>query len=172
MTNSKIQHYGPFVARVLFALLFLISALGMLTNIGGTIGYFSSFGIPLAGLVLIIVLIAKIGGALMVATGIHAREGAWILIAFTVLTILIAHTTADQLIQALKNLAIIGGLLMIVVHGEGPISLAKKCPCPVCKASGGTHKEPEVSAAGGVCNCGNCSACKASRKHSHENKND
>ena len=171
MTNSKIQHYGPLVARVLFALLFIVSALGMLINIGGTVGYFSSYGIPLAGIVIVIVLLAKIGGALMVATGIHAREGAWILIAFTAGTILIAHTEAGQLIQALKNLAIIGGLLMIVVHGEGPISLAKKCPCPVCKTSDGTNKKPEVSAAGGVCNCGNCDTCKASRESSHRDHN-
>ena len=165
MTHTKIQHYGPLVGRVLLALLFVVSGFGMLTNISGTAGYFASIGIPLAGLVVILVILVKFAASAMLILGIHAREGAWALIVFTALTIFIAHTGEGQMVMALKNVSIIGGLLMVAVHGAGPVSLADKCPCPKCKAK---HK---VSAAGGVCNCGNCEECRKA-KAAKEGMND
>lgn len=133
MTHSKIYSYGPLTARLLIAALFLISGFGMLMHFSGTVAYFVSLGIPVATLALIIVLAVKLGGGLMVATGIHAREGAWALIVFTLLTIVIAHIGEGQMVNALKNLAIVGGLLMIALGGPGPMSFAHKCPCPRCK---------------------------------------
>lgn len=156
------HQYGPLVGRVLLALLFLISGLGILANLSGTAGYYAALGIPLAMLVVILVIVVKLAGSLMVITGIHAREGAWALIGFTLLTILIAHTGEGQMINALKNLSIIGGLLLVALHGAGPKSLHHKCPCPKCKV-----RKAGVSAAGGVCNCGNCAECKTAKGESH-----
>jgi len=156
MTHSKIFSYGPLAARLLLALLFLVSGFGMLTNFGGTVGYFSTVGIPIAALAVVLVLIVKLGGGLMVATGIHAKEGAWALIVFTLLTIVIAHIGEGQMINALKNLAIVGGLLMIALGGPGPMNWSKKCPCPRCKhgkAAGG------VCQPAGMCMCGTCEEC-------------
>ena len=144
MTHSKIQHYGPVVGRSLLALLFIVTGLGILTNIPATAGYYTTLGIPAAALVAIVVLLIKLGAGGMLVAGVHAREAAWVLIVFVIGTILIAHTGQGQLIPFLKNLAIIGGLLLIAVHGAGPISWEKKCPCPVCKA-----KRGESSSAGG-----------------------
>ncbi|PCI28573.1 LysR family transcriptional regulator [Candidatus Kaiserbacteria bacterium] len=157
MIHSKIQHYGPLVGRVLLALLFLVSAFGMLTNFGATASYFGSIGIPMATIAVLVALTVKIGGGLMVALGVHARVGAMALIGFTLATIFFAHLGAGQMIPALKNLAIVGGLLLIVVNGAGSMSLRDKCPCPRCKGS-------KMSAAGGVCNCGYCEACLAAKK--------
>ncbi len=157
MIHSKIKSHGPLVGRVLLALLFLVSAFGMLTNFAATVSYFGSIGIPMATIAMLVVLAMKIGGGLMVALGVHAREGAMILILFTLGTILFAHLGAGQMIPALKNLAIVGGLLLVAAHGAGPMSLKDKCPCPRCKGS-------KMSAAGGVCNCGFCEACLAAKK--------
>jgi len=162
MTHSKIQHYGPLVARVLLALLFIVSGAGVLMNLSGTASYFAALGIPMAMIVAILVVIVKIGGGLMLATGIHAKEGAWALIVFTVLATLIGHTGDGQLVPALKNLSIVGGLLMVVIYGSGPLTWAKKCPCPKCKVA----NRAETSAAGGVCNCGNCPECREAKADS------
>lgn len=157
MTHSKIEHYGPLVGRVLLVLLFLVSAIGILTNFSGTAGFYASLGIPVATAAVVLVLIIKILGSLMVATGMHAREGAWALIVFVIFATLIGHTGEGQLIAALKNISIIGGLLMVATYGAGPLSLRDKCPCPKCKAS-----KPAI--AGGACNCGTCDECRAAGK--------
>lgn len=154
MIHSKIKHYGPLVARLLLALIFLVSAYGILTNFSATADFYAQIGIPLATLSVLLVLVVKIGGSLSIITGIHSRVGAWALIIFTLATIFVAHTSADQLMQALKNLAIVGGLLMIAVNGTGPLSMSHKCPCPKCKGG-------KTDVAGGVCNCGNCDECRA-----------
>ncbi|MBL4644386.1 MAG: DoxX family protein [Candidatus Pacebacteria bacterium] len=164
MTHSKIKYYGPLTARILLSLLFIVSALGILANLSGTAGYFAAIGIPLAMLVAILVVVWQIAAALMVATGVHAKEGAWALIAFTILATLVAYTGEGQLIPALTNLSIIGGLLMVIIYGTGPLSLAKKCPCPKCKVS----HDKNMGAAGGVCNCGSCDACRIARGNSSE----
>lgn len=132
MTHSKIHKYAPLIGRILLSLLFIVSGFGILMGISGTAGYYASVGIPMAGIVVLLVILIKIGGGLMVATGIHAKEGAWALILFTALATLVAHTGEGQMINALKNLAIIGGLLMIATHGAGAHSLGHKCPCPRC----------------------------------------
>ncbi len=152
--HSTVAHYGPLVGRVLLVLLFLVSAYGILTNFSGTAGFYASVGIPLATAAAVLVLIIKIGGSLMVATGIHARLGAWALIVFIILATLVAHIGEGQLINALKNVSIIGGLLLVAVNGAGPLSLGHKCPCPMCK---------KASTAGGACNCGVCDECRAAR---------
>ena len=123
--NAIVAQYGPLAGRVLLVLIFLISAYGILTNFSGTVGFYASVGIPFATAVAALVLIVKVVGSLMVATGIHARIGALALIAFVILATLIAHIGEGQLMNALKNIAIIGGLLLIVVHGAGPLTLSK-----------------------------------------------
>ncbi|QSH39544.1 DoxX family protein [Candidatus Kaiserbacteria bacterium] len=156
MTHSNIEHYAPLVGRVLLVLLFIVSAFGILTNFSGTAGFYASLGIPVAAAAVVVVLLIKILGSLMVATGIHARTGAWALIIFTIAATLMAHIGEGQMVSALKNLSIIGGLLLVTVYGAGPKSLAHLCPCPKCKVA-------TPVAAGGVCNCGSCDACRAAQ---------
>lgn len=141
MTHSNVQRYAPLVGRVLLAVLFIVSGLNILMGISGTASYYAAIGIPAAMLAAIIVLVVKIGGGLMVALGVHARAGAWALIVFTVLATLIGHTGEGQLVPALKNLSIVGGLLMVAVYGAGPLSLKDKCPCPGCKTEGSSMPE-------------------------------
>lgn len=119
------KRYGPLVARVALAALFLISGWGIITNFGGTVGFYTAIGLPMATLLAAIVLVVKIGGGLALVTGIHAREGALALAVFTVLATAIAHTAPGEMMNALKNIGIIGGLLMIVLHGPGPLSLTQ-----------------------------------------------
>jgi putative oxidoreductase len=70
-------------------------------------------------------------GALMVLVGFQTRWAALVLFAFTGLTIFLVHPfwemegaarVANQ-VQALKNISIMGALLMIAAHGAGRFSL-------------------------------------------------
>lgn len=77
-------------------------------------------GIPLASVALVITLLIEIGGGLLVLTGYKARYAALVIALWLVPVTLIFHNfwaspaaqQQDQMINFLKNLAIIGGLLV------------------------------------------------------------
>ncbi len=118
-----------FVARVLLALLFLITGLQILFGgFAGAAGYAASAGVPLASLAIALVIIVKLAGSAGLILGIRVKESAYALAAFTVLTIFFFHLGAGQMVMALKNLAIIGGLLYVAIEGPGSIVWKKKAP--------------------------------------------
>ena len=94
-------------------------------NPAGTQQYMAAHGMPFAGLFLIGAIILEIGGGLSVLLGYKARWGAIALVVFLIPTTLIFHTKFSehlQVIMFMKNLAILGGLLMVSYFGPGPIS--------------------------------------------------
>lgn len=114
------QQWYPVIGRVLLGLLFLGGAMKFM-NIAGTTGFIGSVGIPMAGIVFWLSTLLEVGAALAIIFGFKTRIAAWALIAYTFLTIVFFHNPfADQmqLTQALKNLAIIGGLLLLIVHTD------------------------------------------------------
>jgi len=141
--KCAVMEYGP---RVLLSLLFIVGGFGFATNFSGTVAYVGMGLTPwgLAGVATVATIIAivlKLGGGLMLMFGYRTSTAAWMLIAFTVLATLMYHMSWGgdsgqmQMTQFLKNLAIIGGLLMFA-----------HCPCPSCK---------EDCKEGGCCG-GNC----------------
>jgi putative oxidoreductase len=70
-----------------------------------------------------------VGGGLSVLLGYKARLGALLLIGFLIPATLIFHTNfsePQQEIQFMKNLGLMGGLLMVVAFGAGPVSLDER----------------------------------------------
>jgi len=73
-------------------------------------------------------------GGLMVLVGLKARWGAVLLIIFSALTILFVHHFWDMsgdafntnLTEALKNLSIIGGLMLVFAVGSSPGALDRR----------------------------------------------
>jgi putative oxidoreductase len=71
---------------------------------------------------------------LMILVGLKARWAALVLIVFTAATIFFVHhfwdmdaaSMAAQRIEALKNLSIMGGLLLIVAVGAGPGAMERR----------------------------------------------
>lgn len=115
MLRSK----GTLLGRVLLALLFVFSGVGMLMGgIGNTAMYFDSMGLPMATLLAIVVIILKIGGGLALMAGYKVEEAALALLIFTGLTILVAHRSIDDM-GLWKNLSIMGGMLYVMAYGAG-----------------------------------------------------
>lgn len=113
-------------ARFLMALIFIVSGWQKMMGYSGTESYFSSMGIPLAGIVTPLVILIELGGGLALLFGLKTRWVAAILALFTVGAALIAHRNfADpgQEIHFMKNLAMAGGLLMFVKYGAGAASV-------------------------------------------------
>lgn len=110
------KYYGT-IARSLIALLFVVAGIQKLTGFQGTVGYVNSLGVPLATLVTAIVILIEIVVALLFAYGYKVREMGYILMAFVALTIVVVHRDFSQganLVMALKNVSIIGGLMLAV----------------------------------------------------------
>lgn len=104
------------IARVLLCLVFVNAVIGKLTGFAGVAGAIATKGLPLAPVLLVAAMALMAVGSALVISGWKARLGAVLLLLFLVPTTLIFHSdVADtmQRIQLLKNLAIIGGLLLV-----------------------------------------------------------
>ena len=130
---NVLNRYGSLTGRILLALIFLLSGFGKLAGFDGTVGYIASQGLPAPQLLAIAAIIVEIGGGLMLVLGWRARWGAVALLVFTALAALLFHNfwsvpaeqAQIQMIMFMKNIAIMGGLLFVVLHGSGKLSLGK-----------------------------------------------
>ncbi len=129
---SKNDAYATLAGRILLAAIFVISGFSKITGFEGTVGYMEAYGMPMAQVFLVGAIVLELGGGLMVLLGWKARLGALALIVFTIPTTLIFHQfwgledagqAMTQQIMFMKNLSMIGGLLILYVHGAGALSL-------------------------------------------------
>ncbi len=111
------------VGRLFVAIIFLASAFGKITNFDGTLQFMDSHGMPAVNLLCIGAIAVEALGAVALILGYKTRWGAAALAVFLVAATWVFHTAPDQRIQLLKNLAILGGLLNLIAHGPGGISL-------------------------------------------------
>jgi putative oxidoreductase len=125
--DAALKSFAEITARVLLATLFLLAGAGKLGAYSATAAYMSSAGVPSA--LLPAVIVTELGGALALILGWRTRIVAALLAGFSVLTALLFHNNfADQaqMVNFLKNLAIAGGLLLLVVNGAGPFSIDRR----------------------------------------------
>ncbi len=124
---DKLQIYTPLIARILLAVLFVIGGIGKLGDVAGFAGYMASGGLPGFLAWPAIVFELALGASLIL--GYQARIMALLGAGFCVLAGILYHfVPADpmQMISFMKNLGIAGGLLMVFVHGAGPLAIDKK----------------------------------------------
>lgn len=116
----------PLAARILISTIFIIAAINKAMNPSGTENYIAAAGIPAAGVLSVLVIMIEIFGGLSILLGFKAKWGAMALFMFLIPVTLIFHTEFTDQIQSimlLKNLAMMGGLLMVANYGSGPYSL-------------------------------------------------
>ena len=114
----------PLIGRVLLAAIFFLSGTAKLGAYAGTQQYMDAMGVP--GALLPLVILAEVGGGLALIAGWLTRLSASGLAVFSVAAAVLFHgNTADQneSIHFMKNIAIAGGLLMLVAHGPGAFSV-------------------------------------------------
>ena len=124
--------WAPVLGRVLIASLFIMGGIGKIMDFAGSVGYAAAFNVPYPEIAIIIAIIVELGGGLLLLFGVWTRFAAFKIAGFLVVVTLIFHTNfvdPNQMIQFLKNAAIIGGLLYVSVHGARKAAL-KKCSLP------------------------------------------
>ena len=127
------------VARILLAAIFLISGIAKVTDSAGTMAHMTAHGVPAADILVWVAGFAEIAGGLSIALGLLARIGALGLIVFLIPTSILFHdfwnlTGQEQIAQManfMKNVAIAGGLALIVAYGPGRYSLDYKLRKPL-----------------------------------------
>ena len=115
------------IGRVFISGIFLLSGYNKIVNYDGTIGWMESFGLP--GFLLIPAIILEILAPLLIIIGYQTRIAAGALSLFCLATAIIFHTDfSDQMqfIAFMKNLALAGGFLFLVVNGARGYCLDKK----------------------------------------------
>jgi putative oxidoreductase len=130
------------IARLLFVALFLMSAPSHFK--AQTIAYAAQQGVPLARILVPLSGVLAIVGGLSVLIGWHARAGAWLLVGFLVPVTLMMHAfwkvpdpmmRQIQMAMFMKNLAMLGGALLIAYWGAGPVSLDERAGRSVPEAT-------------------------------------
>jgi putative oxidoreductase len=123
------------VGRLLLAVIFVLSGFGKLTNLAGTAGYMEHAGMPHALVYsgLLASIAVELGFGVLLMIGFRARMAAIVMFLwFIPVTIMfhflpwreaVAHGdkmgAMMQQINYMKNISIMGGLLLIVSFGSG-----------------------------------------------------
>lgn len=121
---STLTSYAAPLGRLLISLIFIIAGLTKITGYSGTVAYMESQGLP--GALLPVVILTEIGFGILVLIGFKTRIAAFFLAGFCLLTAIVFHSNFAEQIQQilfLKNIAIAGGLLFLVAHGPGILSV-------------------------------------------------
>ncbi len=115
------------LARILISALFLINGIFKITNYDGTLDWIEGYGMP--GVLLIPAIILEILGPILIIIGYQTKITAAFLSLFCLATAVIFHNDFSnqmQLTSFLKNIALAGGFLFLVVNGSKKFSLDNK----------------------------------------------
>lgn len=122
------------IGRIFLAVLFLVTGFGKISGFEGLVGQIASKGFPAAQVFAVATIVIEVGVALMLIAGWKARWAAFLLAVFTAIVTIFFHNfwavpeaqKMMQQIQFMKNLALIGGLMMVMAYGPGRLSIDKR----------------------------------------------
>ena len=116
-----------FLARFFLSIVFIINALFKSTYLEDTVDYMISYDVPT--ILAIPTIILEIVFPLFIIVGYKTRISASVLFIFCIATAVIFHSDFSDQVQItafLKNIAIAGGFLILLINGPGQLSLDKK----------------------------------------------
>ena len=118
------MHIVEFFGRVLLSALFLIEGISKISMQEDVVMYMEDYGVP--GILFIPELVLEILFPIILIVGYKTKWAASVMALFTFTVAIIFHTDFSegmQMIFFLKDLAIAGGFMIIIVYGPGKISL-------------------------------------------------
>ena len=132
--NPQTQSLVALVGRILIALIFVVSGFNKIGGFEGTVGFIASKGLPMPQVLAALTIALELGGGIMLIAGYKVR---WVAIAFflwLIPTTFIFHKfwgidaaqVQNQMNAFMKNVSIMGAMLMLVAFGAGGSSLDKR----------------------------------------------
>ena len=121
------------VGRILLGSIFVLSGFQKLTGFSGVIGSIAGKGLPMPEVLAVLTVAIELGAGLLLVVGLKARWAAVLLFLFIIPVSLTFHNfwtmegaaAAMNKIQFLKNVSIMGGMLMVAAFGPGRLSVDK-----------------------------------------------
>ena len=118
------MHIIEFLGRLLLSTLFLVEGIGKISMQEDVIMYMEDYGVP--EILFVPAIILEILFPLLLIIGYKTKWAASVMALFTFTVAIIFHTNFSegmQMILFLKDIAIAGGFMIIIVYGPGKISL-------------------------------------------------
>lgn len=118
------EKISQLIARIFLAQIFLLSGIFKISGYEGTQNYMDAMGVP--GGLLPLVIALEIAGGLVLMVGWQTKWASLVLASFTLIAAAVFHSNLDdqmQTIMLMKNIAIIGGLILLAIHGPGALSI-------------------------------------------------
>ena len=118
------------LGRLLFVLIFLMAGSNHFSK--QTIAFAAAQGVPFASFAVPLSGVLALAGGLSILLGYRAKLGAWLIVLFLIPVTLLMHRfwgvtdpmmQQTQMVMFMKNVAILGGALLISQFGAGPFSL-------------------------------------------------
>jgi putative oxidoreductase len=119
------------VGRCLLALMFLIAGVDKIMGLEGVTKYAQANGVPMAQFAIYAAILIEIGIGLLLVVGFQTRWAAAAMVIFILVIEYFFHQywnfesapRGTQRIFFYKNLAVVGGMIMLMVAGPGRYSL-------------------------------------------------
>ena len=131
------RDFGALIGRILLALIFVLSGFQKIMSPSGTIAMMGSHGVPVPAVAFGLTVLIEFGGALLLILGYQTRWAALVMFLWFIPVTLMFHvagyqqaaqqhdamTALTQQIMVLKNVSILGGLLLLASFGPGGLSI-------------------------------------------------
>ncbi len=133
-SDHTLQNFAVLAGRMLLALIFVVSGFGKITGFTATAAYMASKGLPMPEVLLVAAIFIEFGGGLMLVFGYRTRLVAVVMFLYIIAVTLVFHNfwavspneVRMQMINFMKNLSIMGGMLCIAAFGPGRYSLDRQ----------------------------------------------
>ena len=122
---KSINSIGALLGRFLMGFIFIGSGLQKLGHPDMMIQYMTLARVPFPGVSLYLAAIVEVVGGFALFLGVMTRSAALLLFLFLIPTTILFHVVpGDPMnrIEMLKNMAIMGGLLMVATQGGGALT--------------------------------------------------
>jgi putative oxidoreductase len=128
---DALERYCTLAARVLISHIFLASGVMKVLDPSGTAAQMAGRGMVWVPVFLVGAILFELVGGLSVLLGYKARLGALALFLFLIPVTLTFHNfwtyppdqQQQQMIMFMHNLTLMGGLLLLMAYGPGPLSI-------------------------------------------------
>lgn len=120
--------------RILMGLIFLVSGFFKIMGYSQMVAFATAKGLPVASIGIACAIVVEVVGGLMLMSGFKTRIAAWILFLYLIPVTVLFHNfwalkgmeQQDNMVHFLKNLAIMGGLLLLAGTGPGAHSVDER----------------------------------------------